>query len=98
MKCDCPGCVRERKGLGGYQPCSKSPKLSNPPQNKGNIMTTTVIVQAHCASDKEVIVTIEGLNDGDGNDTVKVLQDGETYQNVVFDDRVISICEQYKAD
>jgi hypothetical protein len=61
-------------------------------------MTTTVIVQAHCATDKEVIVLVEGLNDGEGNDTTVVLQDGQTWQGVVFDDRVISVCEQYKAD
>lgn len=32
-KCKCPGCERERKGLGGYQPCANrmAPALSERP-------------------------------------------------------------------
>ena len=60
-------------------------------------MTTTVRVMAHCASNKEVVVTIKEANaDIDLPLEVFVLQDGETADHVVFDDRVISIREVVK--
>ena len=53
-------------------------------------MTTTVIVQAHCADTKEVIITVEEL----GNRVEEfTLQDGEEKELVVYDNRVATIIE-----
>ena len=58
-------------------------------------MTTTVIVHAHCASDKEVIIEMDDIESGE---TLKsqTLQDGETWQDVVFDNRIVSVSEHKK--
>lgn len=56
-------------------------------------MTTTVIVKAHCASDKEVYVT---MNDN-GVMSADVLQDGETIEKVVYDNKSITVQEINKA-
>lgn len=58
-------------------------------------MTTTVRVMAHCTSNKEVVVTIKERDD-DTPLEVFSLQDGETADRVVFDDRVISVRERAK--
>ena len=55
-------------------------------------MTTTVKVEAHCSSDKEVVITVAT----DNGDSEVVLQDKETYENYVYDERVISVRERLK--
>jgi hypothetical protein len=58
-------------------------------------MTTTVIVQAHCASDKEVRVLIRDKKTGDESAKF-TLQDGQTAERVVYDNREIVISEVLK--
>lgn len=36
-KCDCSGCIRERKNLGGYQPCSENSKIHTGHQRMNNV-------------------------------------------------------------
>lgn len=57
-------------------------------------MTTNVIVNAHCANDKEVKIRIT-----DTGELAKeiTLQDGESIEQVVYDDLVISVWEEEKA-
>ena len=55
-------------------------------------MTTTVKIDAHCASTKEVAITIAT---DQGNMEV-VIQDGEHYETYAYDERVISIQERLK--
>ena len=55
-------------------------------------MTTKVIVEAHLSTEKEVIVTIKN---GDSSNII-VLQDGEKTEQVVFDDREITVVEVAK--
>lgn len=55
-------------------------------------MTTQIIVNAHCGSDKEVRIKIKS----DTEDEI-ILQDGKTIDNLlVYDDREISIKEVVK--
>ena len=56
-------------------------------------MTTNVVVNAHCASDKEVVVKITEPN---VTDETIVLQDGETLERVVYGDRLITVKEVMK--
>lgn len=58
-------------------------------------MTTTVNIQAHCASNKEVHVTVvdNGINNEDF-----VLQNGETASRVVYDGRSITVFEMEKVE
>lgn len=56
-------------------------------------MTTTVKVEAHCTSDKEVLVVIHSAEKYIES---FVLQDGEKAERVVFDDRYIIVREQMK--
>lgn len=58
-------------------------------------MTTTVITQAHCASDKEVEVVIVNRVTGEVYEKF-ILQDGEQAQRVVYDDREIKVVEVLK--
>jgi len=53
-------------------------------------MTTTVIVKAHCSPDKEVRITRTDPEE------VTILQDGETFEQVVYDERTISVTEFLK--
>jgi hypothetical protein len=55
-------------------------------------MTTTVIVHAHCASNKEVKVSIHD----NGNEEVRTLQDGEKAEVYAYDKRVITVLEVEK--
>lgn len=58
-------------------------------------MTTTVVVHAHCADNIEVrITTYESLKKLE----TLTIQDGETADRVVFDDRRIIVSEVYKKD
>ena len=52
-------------------------------------MTTTVTVKAHCASTKEVIVSVTAEPD-------RVIQDGEEAEVYAYDDRLISVREVKK--
>lgn len=59
-------------------------------------MTTSVIVQAHCASNKEVHVVITDVAAaGEVVEEFK-LQDGETATRVVYEGRAISVFEAVK--
>lgn len=53
-------------------------------------MTTTVKVEAHCATDKQVRVTL-----GDENGIIEnfKIDDGETAERVVYDNIVIQVKE-----
>lgn len=53
-------------------------------------MTTNVTINAHCADNKEVKITI---TDDDSIVEETILQSGEIAYSVVYDDRVVSICE-----
>lgn len=59
-------------------------------------MTTTVITQAHCSSNKEVEVVIVNRVTGEVHEKF-VLQDGESANRVVYDDREIKVTEVLKA-
>jgi hypothetical protein len=59
-------------------------------------MTTTVITEAHCASDKEVHVMVVNRVTGEVYETF-TLQDGEQARRVVYDDREIKVAEVLKA-
>lgn len=56
-------------------------------------MTTTVIVKAHCASDKEVVIDRTRNGEPDAQFT---LQDGEEHSLVVYDDLAVSVREVLK--
>ena len=56
-------------------------------------MTTTVIVKAHCASDKEVV--IERTHSGE-LDAQFTLQDGEEHSLIVHGDLAVSVREVLK--
>ena len=58
-------------------------------------MTTTVKVEAHCADNKEVIVTITSPNGETAKE--KILQNGESFQDVVYDLKEISVKEVLKS-
>ena len=60
-------------------------------------MTTTVKVTAHCTSDKEAVVEITGQA-GTPPDfkKVNVLQDGESHETYVYDDRRVTAYERKK--
>lgn len=55
-------------------------------------MTTTVTVDAHLSSAKEVVVNITGDVSGEN----AVLQNGETQSFTVYDDRVLTVVEAEK--
>lgn len=56
-------------------------------------MTTTVIVKAHCAKEKEVL--INRFDEFTGEQIV--IQDGQEWSGVVYDDKTISVTERLKA-
>ncbi len=58
-------------------------------------MTTTVTVAAHCASNKEVKVSIVNRVTGEVYEEF-VLQDGQSSHRVVYDDREIRTAEVLK--
>lgn len=58
-------------------------------------MTTTVTIKAHCASDKEVHVSIADKQNGNAKE-VFTLQDGEQADRVVYDDLQLSVSESIK--
>ena len=55
-------------------------------------MTTTVKVEAHCASNKEVKVEIDGGTTGE----TRTLQDGEKIEVYAYDARRITVYEREK--
>lgn len=62
-------------------------------------MTTTVKVMAHCASDKQVRITRRearvSFEEGPAGENT-VIQNGETYEQVVYDDWMIYVKEEPK--
>ncbi|MNP89071.1 hypothetical protein D3C85_14710 [compost metagenome] len=58
-------------------------------------MTTTVNVQAHCSSDKQVVVVIQNRNTKEIKELF-FLQDGEKADRVVYDDLEIATYEELK--
>ena len=56
-------------------------------------MTTNIVVTAHCASEKEVEIC---LTVKDKELESVYLDDGDQYECVVYDDRVISVQEHDK--
>lgn len=55
-------------------------------------MTSTVKVSAHCASHKQVEIVVYDTETGDQHERF-ILQDGETADRVVFDQRAIQVRE-----
>lgn len=53
----------------------------------GRIMTTTVTVEAHCNEDVQVRISR-------GGDEAVILKDGEKWQNAVYDDVAVHVCEE----
>ena len=49
-------------------------------------MTTEVIIKAHCASNKQVRISID----------VVIIQDGETHSLSVYDSKSVTVFEQLK--
>lgn len=58
-------------------------------------MTTTVNIAAHCASDKQVVVTVKDMVTGAIHESF-ILQDGEKADRVVYDNRQILTNEVLK--
>lgn len=58
-------------------------------------MTSKVRIEAHCADDKEVKITITNY---DGGNFIIRLQDGEVYDTVIYDHRSIACEEILKGD
>lgn len=58
-------------------------------------MTSSVRVAAHCASNKEVIVTV---TNGDVFVEEQVLQDGESTEILIYDGRAVSSHERVKEE
>ncbi|MNJ71588.1 hypothetical protein D3C77_681490 [compost metagenome] len=58
-------------------------------------MTTTVNVEAHCASDKQVVVTVKDLVTDAVYETF-ILQDGEKASRVLYDNRQLLTHEVLK--
>lgn len=56
-------------------------------------MTSTVKITAHCASTKEVIIS---LDNGNNTGELHRLQDGETKELHVYDDRRVTVQERLK--
>lgn len=59
-------------------------------------MTTTVTVQAHCDSKKEVHIEIANDPCHEAGNHTKVLQDGEQHSLVVYDDKSVIVKEVLK--
>ena len=55
-------------------------------------MTTTVKIEAHCSKDKQVRIFL----DGHAYEETKIIQDGETIAYYIYDDREISVIEEFK--
>jgi phosphoribosylpyrophosphate synthetase len=60
-------------------------------------MTTTVTINAHCASNKEVSVKIHDHVAG-ADVEIFTLQDGEKADRIVYEGREISVLEVIKAE
>lgn len=63
-------------------------------------MTSRVVVHAHCASNKEVVVEVVDTNTTDGSEIIKesfTLQDGTGAERVFYDDLVVRVREVKKA-
>lgn len=58
-------------------------------------MPTTVTIQAHCSDDKEVVIAIHSIPRGQFYEKF-VLNDGESTERYVYDDRTISVTEVLK--
>lgn len=58
-------------------------------------MTSSVKVAAHCAASKEVVVVVTN-----GNDVVEtqILQDGESTEILIYDNRAVSSHERVKEE
>ena len=56
-------------------------------------MTSSVKVAAHCASDKEVVVNV---TNGDTVVETQILQDGESTEIMIYDNRAVSSFERLK--
>lgn len=57
-------------------------------------MTSRLVVIAHCASDKEVVIAVTDNLAGD----MHTLQDGETKELYVYDARAVTVYERTKGD
>lgn len=57
-------------------------------------MTTSVKISAHCDSNKEVHIYVSG--DPCGNNGIKVIQDGESHDLVVYDGKSVTVKEVVK--
>lgn len=62
---------------------------------RANEMTTTVKVEAHCASNKQVVVTVRNSVTGEIKESF-ILQDGEKADRVVYDDLELITREELK--
>lgn len=60
-------------------------------------MTSIVIIKAHCGKDKEVQVSITDPTMNQSLIEQFTVQDGDVAERVVFDSRVVSVCEVRKA-
>ena len=57
-------------------------------------MTTNVIVQAHCGTDKEVAVSVNTSNTGENH----ILQDGEEQTFYAYDEQEVTVKERAKQE
>ena len=58
-------------------------------------MTSKVRIEAHCADDKEVKITLVNY---DGRELIFRLQDGEVYETIIYDHRSVACEELHKGD
>lgn len=58
-------------------------------------MTSRVTVSAHCSNDKEVVI-IETDNVDPSVNKRTLIQNGEVYETVIYDDRVVTAQEVLK--
>ncbi len=65
----------------------------SPSEIQGAVMTTTIKILAHCASSKEVHIKMSAPNTSDIN---VILQDGESNEQDVYDNRVLEVKEVEK--
>ena len=59
-------------------------------------MTTTVKIEAHCSSDKEVIICIKEKKGHFSNYKFEIIQDGNTFSDTVYNNKSIEVYEVSK--
>lgn len=56
-------------------------------------MTSRVVISAHCADDKQVMMVQSGSWNGEAREKITFIQNGKTKDLVFYDDMMISVRE-----